>query len=907
MRRVLTFTAATAAVLASYAMPSGRVAAAPSPSSLTVTAGGAVASFSGGPITGSADGSGNAAPPPACAAPACESIPLTVKAPAGLPAKQIWVTVTVYFNAPATNPLGLTGLDAYLLDSSGNLVDGDTLGSAPSVAVGGQLDPGSYTVEISGEAGAAAETYTGTVLASIGPPPEPSAHQLPTPLRFSPAALVSPTILGGEPQISFERPVAGAQPGLDPQRGFVDWPVSSRTNIGTLWRTLNGGDSYRQIVDPSCSVRQVPNCNTGGGGDTVNRVNNYDGTLLFGDQESLAAEALASSTDHGDTFPATRQFAVTAAGTGVDRQWISSVDAPNVMGGPVDAFALDGVFSYHIPGGGEYVSGIDTSGLVHPAVAPVIPLVSQSGPSRVDVQPGSHGRGYFYQSYRDSVGFRVAVAPLSQYQSPAGYVLQTVTTDQPQVFPWIALDTQGNLYAVWVSTDGNLYLSDSLIDDPANDPTARPAGVPGTKWSSKVRINPPALGSTVFPEIVAGDPGRIAITYMATGTGGYTGVSDGAPATAQWDSYVSLSTDALSSAPQFQIGMVQHRWAHTGTICTAGTTCVAAAPMGDRSLLDMIDVTMDVDGRVAVVYSDNQNAFAPAETSQGSQGSPYIKVARLASGPSLLAGHGPYAYTYPTAYRTSAAGDATWPNSAAGTNIPSLDILGSGVSASGGQVVGRIDLADGGAAAFTRDLGAYNTQNSGSLDPAATRLQYLLRWEDGTDGYYMAAESDASGNLTYYGGKVDGGNAISNGTSAVGIAYRPQTAFPVTGEVSGHTLLLKANMSQFHLATGSTLQGLAAYSLAGPSDGLISAQPASSQIFTAMRTVDASPPMDAVLAASAAQSGGTPPGGGAAPATVSTPNTAAAGPAGAAAPLAALALLGVGAAAGARRRRERRR
>jgi hypothetical protein len=45
-----------------------------------------------------------------------------------------------------------------------------------------------------------------------------------------------------------------------------------------------------------------------------------------------------------------------------------------------------------------------------------------------------------------------------------------------------------------------------------------------------VRINPPALGSTVFPEIVAGDPGRIAIAYMATGTGGDTAVSDNAPA-----------------------------------------------------------------------------------------------------------------------------------------------------------------------------------------------------------------------------------------------------------------------------------------------------------------------------------------------------------------------------------------
>src|SRR5258706_5438747 len=131
--------------------------------------------------------------------------------------------------------------------------------------------------------------------------------------------------------MSFERPIKGALPGLDPHRGFVDWPVSSRTNIGTLWRTVNDGDSYRQLVDPTCAQRQVPNCLTGGGGDTVNRVNNYDGTVNFGDQESLAQEAYASSVDHGDSFPATRQTPVTSTFTGVDRQWISTVDAPGIM------------------------------------------------------------------------------------------------------------------------------------------------------------------------------------------------------------------------------------------------------------------------------------------------------------------------------------------------------------------------------------------------------------------------------------------------------------------------------------------------------------------------------------------------------------------------------------------------
>jgi hypothetical protein len=851
----MTLSRRLAALLAVGALPVAVLAsiqptaAAPSPSTLTVGvagAGPASQSFSGGPITGSEDASGNATPPPSCDQPACESIPLTVVAPPGTP-HLITVTVTVNFDAAQGNPEGLTGLDAYILDSNGNELGGDPLGSAPSVAVADKIGPGSYTIEVTGEALAQGETYTGTVAATLASAPGPPA----TTLSFGPSTVVSPVILGGEPQISQERPVANPKPGagLDPQRGFVDWPVSSRTQIGTLWRTINGGESYRQIVDLSCAERQVPNCYTGGGGDTVNRVNNYDGTVLFGDQESLAQEAFASSADHGDSFPVARQTAVSSAATGVDRQWISAVDAPGIMAGPFINFELEGLFSYHIPDAGEYVAGVGTDGILRPGADPVIPSVSQSGPSRVDVQAGSHGSGWFYQSYRDSNGFEVASVPLTQYQDRTAYHVNLVNADQPQVFPWITLDKQGNLYAVWVSTDGQLYYSVSRITDKANDPAQ--GGVPASTWSAKVQVNPPALGSTIFPEVIAGDAGRIAIVYMATSD--YTGISDNAPAgntPARWKTYLSESVNALDPHPTFLVGDVSHRYAHLGSICTSGTTCIATG--GDRSLLDMIDITMDSSGRVQVVYCDNNTSFARQEVAEGSQGSGFVKVARLATGPSLLAGHAPFAVTYPTSYRKAAAGDATWPNTAAGVNLPSLDITGVGANLDGSDLVGRIDLSDAGAAAFARDLTAYNTASSaaGSTDPSATRLQYVLRW-DSPEGetYYLTAETDSSGNATYYGGKVDSSSAVNNVSSAVAIAYRPQTGFTVTGQVSGHSLLLRAPLSQFGLHAGSTLVALGAYSLAGAADTTLAGQPETSQVLAAMRDVDSSPAIDALLSA----------------------------------------------------------
>jgi hypothetical protein len=854
-RAALILLASAGVLLALF--PGGRVAvAAPSPSSLNVTEGSPAQTFNGGPITGSADGSGNAAPV-VCPAPSCESIPLTLGAPSGFPAKSITLTVTISFSPPTGNPggLGVDGLDIWVFDAGGTTVASATLGSSPATAIGEHLDPGAYTIEISGENAAANVTYTGSVIATqTGTSIIPTVTQSPVPLAFAPATVVSPALLGAEPQISFENPVASpkASAGFNVNRGFIDWPISSRVMIGTLWRTLNGGDSYRELVDLTCGPRQVPNCQTGGGGDTVNRVNGYDATVNFGTQESLVQEAFASSVDHGDSFPIPRQAAVTSTASGVDRQWISTVDAPGVMAG-TPAFELEALFSYHIPAAGELVAGIGTDGIVRPAAAPVIPSVTQSGPSRIDEQPGSHGKGWFYQSYRDGSSFKLGVAPLASYDLPTAYTVQTVTGSAvPQVFPWIALDRSGNLYAVWVEADGQLYYSFSSITDAQNDPTAMPAGVPGTHWSTKLKVNPPNLGSSIFPEVVAGDAGRIAITYMATGD--FTGLSDNAPSGTKWNTYVALSSNAMDANPVFQSGLVSHRVPHIGSICTSGTTCPASNPPngGDRSLLDMIDVTMDSDGRAAAVFTDNNNLFARQEqtaTNLNSQGEPYVKVAKLSNGPSLLSGHGPYALTFPTDFRSSAAGDATWPNTAAGTNIAGMDILGSGVSLSGSDFVGTINLADASTSGFTNALTAYNNAETAAnaTDPPATRLQYVLRWDFGVDAYYMVAEVGSNGIPTYYGGRVDSTNGVNAATAPVGIAYRPQSALPVSGSVQGNTLTLHGHLADFTLASGSKLVSFAAYSLVGPADTNLGGQASTPQVFTSMRTVDASPPMDAVI------------------------------------------------------------
>ena len=142
--------------------------AAPNPTSITVGVGDtdpATASFSGGPITGSADGSGETAPV-TCQAPTCEAIPVTLTAGSGVAPGSLELAFNVSFTSAGGNPGGVTGLDVWLVNSGGTAIGSDTLGSSPATVGAGGLSAGTYTLEITGEASAVNDTYTGTVTAA---------------------------------------------------------------------------------------------------------------------------------------------------------------------------------------------------------------------------------------------------------------------------------------------------------------------------------------------------------------------------------------------------------------------------------------------------------------------------------------------------------------------------------------------------------------------------------------------------------------------------------------------------------------------------------------------------------------------------------------------------------------------
>ena len=670
-------------------------------------------------------------------------------------------------------------------------------------------------------------------------------------IRYAPATMVSANFLCGEPQITVEKsvPRTNASAGIDPKRMYVDCPMGSRSNTSLLSRTTDGGQSFRLLLDPACPQRNRANCGTSGGGDSEEDVNLVTGTLLFADQEALAQEALASSTDHGDTFPLSRQFAITNMTTATDRQWLAWVDPANAT---VLGQGLEGFLTWHLAGVGQYVIGIGPGGVPLQQPVPQIPDVGQSGQLKVDNNDNSPGRGWIYQPYGSFAfgGIVVATAPAPRYQDPTAWQSTMVSADSRQIFPWIAIDDAGNAYLSWADDNGQAWISASPINDPRNNPQL--GGRPGTYWTTQAKVNPPNIKSTAFVEVTAGAAGRIAVAYMGSSDctpDGNLHAPDDCATSAHWNVYTAVMQDATQlwkgGTTNIEIGQVNHRVVHTASICTSGTTCgttcTAATPCtGDRSLVDMMDVASDSDGRVTVVFMDNNNKLGNIIGDAGGKNGPFVEVSKMITGPSLK-GPGTFNISVPTGGRTDTAGDATWPNTAAASNLPALDLLGASVTNTDDTLTATINVADSSLAGMARDLAAYNAVNP--ADQRA-RLLYVARIETQAGVYHLDLEYK-DGALRYFGGEIDANDAITSVVTVVGARYVTDAGYNVTGTAGNGKITLSIPLSKLGLQAGDKVVNVAAYSMAAPAEGDATAV----SFLNSARTVDATPPFDATMKA----------------------------------------------------------
>jgi hypothetical protein len=659
-------------------------------------------------------------------------------------------------------------------------------------------------------------------------------------MTFTPATVVDPILFGGEPGLTFD-PTAKTPGG----RSFVDWPVSSRTQIGVLFRSEDGGLSYTKryaaadaltAAGPVCITRQVPYCPSGGGGDTDIDINPTSGTVAMGEQESLANQAVGVSLDHGTTFPADHvDPALDKTGTGVDRQWQAS------WAGTKTRF-----MAYHVPAAGIFVNRSDNDGATGSwTVAPVpqITDVGQSGSFIADNTggPTKHNLYIGYNAYvLENFGFQVAAstdggATFAVHKIPGGQNARNFTT--------LSIDKAGNLYAAWVdnATQQN-YLSTSLASDPAN------RKAPASKWSPRVQISKDPLRVTIFSNTVAGSPGRVAIGYYGTTAHGPT-PDDVKPGQGGWYPYLAFSTNALCqwdhscSAPRFSQDRIAHRPNHDTNICTSGTTC-AANPSSNRNLLDYFAIDVDKDGHLGVVWSDTNNATLH----------PFVKVAREASGPSLYAGKPNASLPQRGNGAKDALGDAKYPIAGAkiltANNQKALDLASTTIGRSAdGSVEVHMSIPG-----LPSSLSGVVPTTATGADDSGTPLQvarYVTRWDYQGHAYYVEATLNGTeGGIAYGAGEVSSAEGVFNGdpTTPLGNTYSPLVA--ATGAHHPGEIVVKVPASAVGgVSAGKMLYSVGSYSLIGHSDvgtGLLQSLPI---------TVDSTPTFDTALRALPATGG----------------------------------------------------
>ena len=227
---------------------------------------------------------------------------------------------------------------------------------------------------------------------------------------------------------------------------------------------------------------------------------------------------------------------------------------------------------------------------------------------------------------------------------------EDVGTPNPRKNSEVSADTASNAYHVWTGPGGpnqnssfNNYSGEGIYMSRSTDS--------GESWEQEsMRISPIEVVSYAFPQIDAGDPGRIAITYLGSENSSELGLDnlDGDP----WDGnahyanskihyhlYVTYSINALDENPIFHTYRVTEDPVQIGSICLNSGDCRDIGG-SNRNLLDFNDLHIDKEGRVFIAFADGCTGDCANENGNNSR--PEDSRSRrgimcyLESGPSLF-------------------------------------------------------------------------------------------------------------------------------------------------------------------------------------------------------------------------------------------------------------------------------
>ena len=659
----------------------------------------------------------------------CDHFYLTVNVPASY-----WTTHTGGAEVTITWPSADDDFDLYVYDKNETLVAYSASGGTTFEKVLVQ-DANSaqspYEVRVNPwlvtESG-----YKGTakfVSAAGGPTQNPTRTT--GGIRFRPATVVDPQRTEGEPI------------GDGSDNGYWEsGPWGTSTQQSFVHRSMDGGKQFNIVSFRGTRPDAEP-----GGGDT-DIATDDQGNAYYVDLEALVNLGAAVSNDNGNTWkknPAAVQQTV------VDRQWFA------LNNGTTDGAADNtvflafrqvplGSFIYSSPGSKGQTDAVGGLVYVDSSDQPGVPISTGAPCGDLHHDPVK-GNLYYPCAKGDHVEITVGHLNSATQRTGIHYVNRQAPKSPGggpvgDIFPKVATDAAGNLYAIWIDeTDHNVYYAFSK--DAAKT------------WSSVRQVNGNQANSNVFPWAHGGAAGRLYVAWY--GTDSYKD-SDALPSwynqpqkadDHKWYGYMSLITGAAGSSPTFYQQRFTEKPMHYGQICNGGLGCSTTG--GDRTMADFFHAGQSGDGGMNAVYNDTTSQYHGAHLFYTRQvKGPTVKGTNL----SKSLGSNPMGDQTDDAHWPHYAPGSPNPGGKAGPNQPQLDFTKVAVGQPTADTL-RVQMT----------VKNFSTNPPPGKTNAVwlTRFQALSRGDRGEEAFrifYVGAESIGGAPPVYFAGSGSLANGI---------------------------------------------------------------------------------------------------------------------------------------------------
>jgi hypothetical protein len=494
----------------------------------------------------------------------------------------------------------------------------------------------------------------------------------------------------------------------NPNRLYTSAPGSESSDTSWVWHSLDGGKTFKWVVDAAPLEGKYTTCF--GGGDSETGVDSA-GHLYFADL-TLANFSTSRSDDDGAT--------VTCSNTGVpdavvDRQWYT-FDGDPTNGGSIyltnDEIGPGGptcgssdvnnvLVMYRSP-----VNGVGaTAGIVfgprntitadlscnegvmgNDEVSPVATTLGQPNGSGGFVTLPTAVKHVFvihddaaFQQIQIGRCFPVAFGPpVPNVSDPSGLNCTNIlvadlgtSAKTGANFPTMAIDKAGNLYAVWeqapINSSGQVIGDTVLKYSFSTDQ--------GNTWAAPIQINTSGspvgtLHNNVFAWPAAGDDGRVDIAWYGT-PGVAPNPSNGPDSCAcDWSLWVVQTLNGHAATPTFTApSLASEHFIHRGSMFT-----FIGGQNGNRTLGDFLQMRMGPNGEAEIGYADSNNVNEAS--------APHGMFVRQSGGNGLLVAHSPVNIAGLAPFNTVSdpTGDGKYEvNGLSSANMPQLDITNSSV------------------------------------------------------------------------------------------------------------------------------------------------------------------------------------------------------------------------------------